>query len=62
MFLQVPAKNYTALRIELATNYTEIERARENFPLTYLPEESEELFREALELLFGGLLTTPSAP
>jgi len=48
IFLKFVAKSYTALRIELAANYIEIERARENFPLTYLPEESEGLFKEAL--------------
>jgi hypothetical protein len=48
IFLKFTAKAYTALRVELAPNYVEIERARENFPLTYLPEESEALFKEAL--------------
>jgi len=48
IFLKFSAKTYGPQRIELAANYTEVERARENFPLTYLPEESEELFREAL--------------
>jgi hypothetical protein len=48
IFLKFAAKAYTALRVELASNYLEIERARENFPLTYLPEEAEELFKEAL--------------
>jgi hypothetical protein len=48
IFLKFAAKAYTALRVELASNYMEIERARENFPLTYLPEEAEELFKEAL--------------
>jgi hypothetical protein len=48
IFLKFTAKAYTALRIELAPNYIEVERARENFPLTYLPEEAEQLFREAL--------------
>jgi len=47
-FLKFTVKAYTALRIELAHNYVEIERARENFPLTYLPEEAEALFKEAL--------------
>ena len=46
IFLKFNAKGYTALRIELAANYTEIERAREKFPLTYLPAEAEDLFRE----------------
>src|SRR5271165_2280197 len=54
VFLKFTAKAYTGLRIELAPNYTEIERARENFPLTYLPEESEELFREALSCYSAG--------
>jgi hypothetical protein len=48
VFLKFTAKAYTALRVELANNYVEIERARENFPLTYLPEEAEALFKEAL--------------
>ena len=48
VFLKFTAKAYTPLRIELAPNYVEIERARENFPLTYLPEEAEALFKEAL--------------
>src|SRR6266404_5333564 len=48
VFLKFAVKSYTALRIELAANFMEIERARENFPLTYLPEEAEGLFKEAL--------------
>ena len=54
IFLKFIAKTYTASRIELATRYTEIERAPENFPLTYLPEESEEMFREALSCYSAG--------
>jgi hypothetical protein len=54
IFLKFTAKTYTGLRIELAPNYTEVERAPENFPLTYLPEESEELFREALTCYSAG--------
>ena len=48
VFLKFAVKAYTPLRVELAPNYLEIERARENFPLTYLPEDSESLFKEAL--------------
>lgn len=48
IFLKFTVKAYTAARIELAPTYVEIERARENFPLTYLPEEAEALFKEAL--------------
>jgi hypothetical protein len=48
VFLKFTVRGYTPLRVELANNYQEIERARENFPLTYLPEEAEALFKEAL--------------
>jgi hypothetical protein len=48
VFLKFLAKAYTALRVELSSNYVEIERARETFPLTYLPEEAEQLFKEGL--------------
>jgi len=48
IFLKFAVKAYTALRVELASNFVEIERPRENFPLTYLPEEAEGLFKEAL--------------
>src|SRR5882672_9895011 len=47
-------KAYTSLRVALASAYTEIERARENFPLTYLPEEAEGLFKEALHCYAAG--------
>jgi len=53
IFLKFAVKAYTALRVELA-NYTEIERAREHFPLTYLPEEAEGMFREALNCYAAG--------
>jgi len=46
IFLKFVVKAYTALRVELASNFIEIERAREHFPLTYLPEEAEGLFKE----------------
>jgi hypothetical protein len=54
VFLKFTVKAYTALRVELASNYTEIERARENFPLTYLPEEAEAMFKEALNCYAAG--------
>jgi len=54
VFLKFTVKAYTGARIELAANYIEIERAPENFPLTYLPEEAEELFREALSCYTAG--------
>ena len=54
VFLKFSARSYTALRIELAPNYTEVERAPENFPLTYLPAEAEGLFKEALGCYAAG--------
>ena len=54
IFLKFTAKSYAVMRIELGHNYTEVERAPENFPLTYLPEESEGLFREALGCYSAG--------
>jgi hypothetical protein len=54
VFLKFVVKNYTALRIELAPNFMEVERAPEDFPLTYLPPESERLFKEALGCYAAG--------
>ncbi|MDP9014902.1 MAG: hypothetical protein M3O41_20010 [Pseudomonadota bacterium] len=54
VFLKFAVKAYSALRIELAPNYIEVERPPENFPLTYLPEEAEQLFREALGCYTAG--------
>jgi hypothetical protein len=54
VFLKFFVKSYNALRIELAPNFSEVERARENFPLTYLPEEAEGLFKEALGCYAAG--------
>ena len=54
VFLKFVVKAYTALRVELSANYVEIERARENFPLTYLPEDAEAVFKEALNCYAAG--------
>lgn len=48
IFLRYAAKSYGAQRIELSSKFTEIERPREKFSFTYLPETVETLFREAL--------------
>ena len=48
VFLKFPVKSYLNDRVELSTNYIEIERPTESFDFTYLPEDSEILFREAL--------------
>lgn len=49
VFLRFPVKAYTDEHIELSTNFSEVERPKESFDFTYLPEETETLFREALE-------------
>src|ERR1700692_961618 len=54
VFLKFVVRAYTPLRVELAANYMEIERATENFPLTYLPEEAESMFKEALNCYAAG--------
>ena len=48
IFLKYPVKMYASNRVELSNSFIELERAREKFSFTYLPEESEKLFREAL--------------
>jgi hypothetical protein len=48
IFLRFAAKSYGALRVELSSQFSEVERPRERFSYTYLPEEVEALFREAL--------------
>lgn len=48
IFLKYPVKAYTEDQVELSTNYLEVERPVERFDFTYLPEDSEVLFREAL--------------
>ena len=50
IFLRFTVRMYGAARIELSPQFTEVERAREKFSFTYIPEEVELLFREALEL------------
>jgi hypothetical protein len=48
VFIKYPVKNFADDRIELGSNFIELERTRERFALTYLPEPFEQLFREAL--------------
>jgi len=54
IFLRFAVKMYAANRVELANNFVELERAREKFNFTYLPEESEPVFREALGCYSAG--------
>ncbi|HTP40249.1 MAG TPA: hypothetical protein VMI92_11825 [Steroidobacteraceae bacterium] len=48
VFLRFAARVYAATRIELAAQYSEVERVPEKFSFTYLPSEVATLFREAL--------------
>jgi hypothetical protein len=48
IFLRFTVRSYHTARIELAPQFVEVERAREKFTFTYLPEEVEVIFREAL--------------
>ena len=55
VFLKFPVKLYGSSRVELGTDYRELERAPEHFAyFTHLPEEPELLFREALVCFSAG--------
>jgi len=61
VFLKFSVKAYTEQRVELGSNFQEIERARESFPLTYLPEQTEHIFKEALQCYAAGCLNAFAA-
>ena len=54
IFLRFTVRGYGTARIELAPQFAEVERAREKFTYTYLPEQVEILFREALLCFSSG--------
>src|SRR5512134_1050679 len=54
IFLKFAVKMYAANRVELGNSFVELERAREKFNFTYLPENVERLFREALGCYSAG--------
>jgi hypothetical protein len=54
IFLRFAVRMYAASRIELSPQFAEVERAREKFSFTYLPEEVELLFKEALTCYSSG--------
>jgi hypothetical protein len=54
IFLKFPVKLYAGSRIELSPSFTELERPREKFNLTHLPEQAETLFKEALACFSSG--------
>ena len=48
VFLRFAVKEYRENEIELYRNFIELERPKERFQFSYLPEQTEILFREAL--------------
>ena len=54
VFLRFNVRMYGASRIELSPQFAEVERAREKFSFTYLPEEVELLFKETLTCFSSG--------
>jgi hypothetical protein len=56
IFLRYTVRNYTPARIELSSQFSEIERPKEKFSYTYLPEQVEILFRETLACYSCGAL------
>jgi hypothetical protein len=54
VFLKFPVKIYAASRVELSGSFHELERAKEKFGFTHLPEDAESLFREALACFSAG--------
>jgi len=54
IFLRFMVRIYGATRIELSSQFTEVERAREKFAFTYVPEQVELMFKEALVCFSAG--------
>lgn len=48
VFLRFAVREYTENRVELLRNFVELERPKERFAFSYLPKDTEVLFREAL--------------
>lgn len=56
VFLRFSVREYAGQRVELYSNFAELERPKEKFPFNYLPEETQGLFREALGCYSDGHL------
>jgi len=56
IFLRFTVRDYTPARIDLSSTFTEIERPKEKFSYTYLPEQVELMFRETLSCYSYGAL------
>jgi len=48
VFLRFPVKQFGEQHVELSRNFVELERPKERFAFSYLPKNTEILFREAL--------------
>lgn len=56
IFLKFAVKAYAADKVELSSKYVELERPRETFNFTYIPEEIEVFFKEALSCYSTGAI------
>jgi hypothetical protein len=55
IFLRFNVRGYSAERIELSSHFSEVERPSEKFNFTYLPQDTEVLFRETLQCYSHGM-------
>jgi hypothetical protein len=53
VFLRFAVKEYSESQVELYRNFIELERPKERFAFSYLPKDTEVLFREALACYSG---------
>jgi hypothetical protein len=53
VFLRFTVREYSENRVELLRNFVELERPKERFAFSYLPKDTEVLFREALSCYSG---------
>jgi len=53
VFLRFAVKEYSESQVELYRNFIELERPKERFAFSYLPKNTEVLFREALACYSG---------
>ncbi len=53
VFLRFAVREYTENTVELYRNFVELERPKERFAFSYLPQHTEVLFREALSCYSG---------
>jgi hypothetical protein len=53
VFLRFAVKEYSDSQVELYRNFIELERPKERFAFSYLPKDTEVLFREALACYSG---------